>query len=299
MRGSATFTTAILVASALAAPRAVGPSAQRATVERHVFVRVTDAKSQPVSGLTPADFSIREDNVVREVLRVTPSPPPSHVALLVDDTAEAGPFLTDLRTALKAFAFGLAALPSPPSISVMTYAERPTTAVPFTSSDAALERGIVRLFPRTGGGAYLFDAIIEASQALRKMKAERPVVVAFVIDASPVFSTQRHTHVADALRDANASLWTVQLQRTGTDDSPSEQERARVVNDVTAWSGGLNVPILSGQGLERAFTTLSAALLGRYDVAYGRPEALIPPTRLAIESRNKALRLSAPRWPTP
>ena len=63
MRGSATFTTAILVASALAAPRAVGPSAQRATVERHVFVRVTDAKSQPVSGLTPADFSIREDNL--------------------------------------------------------------------------------------------------------------------------------------------------------------------------------------------------------------------------------------------
>jgi hypothetical protein len=290
----------VLIAGAsmvLAAATFVG--AQRATVERHVSVRVTDGKNQPVKGLTPADFTVREDDIVREVLRVGPATPPSHIALLVDDTSEISPLLTDLRTSLRRFAFSLTALPTPPSLGVMTYAERPTMAVPFTTSDAALEGGIQRIFPRQGAGAYLFDAIIESSQALRKLKAERPAIVAFVMDGSPVFSNQRHTHVADALRDANASLWTIQLQRTGADDSAAQQERARVVGEVTTWSGGLNVPILSGQALERAFETVAGAMLGRYDVTYGRPEALIPPTRLAVESRNKALRVSAPRWPAP
>ncbi|MCC7007908.1 MAG: VWA domain-containing protein [Acidobacteria bacterium] len=291
--------TTVLILAALAAPRAAGPAVQRATVERHVFVRVTDGKNQPVSGLSPADFTIREDGVAREVLRVAPAPPPTHVALLVDDTAGVQPVLTNLRAALKAFAFGLTGQPSPPAISIITYAERPTSLLPYTSSDAALERAIQRVIPRPGGGAYLFDAIAESAQALRKLGAVQPAIVAFVMDGSPVFSNQRHTDVANALRDAGASLWTIQLQRTGTDDGTAEQERARVVSDVTGWSGGLNVPILSGQALESAFATLSAAMLGRYDVTYGRPESLIPPTRLAVESRNKALRLSAPRWPAP
>jgi len=298
MRAYPVFAAAILMMSVTATPGAIRPD-QRATVERHVFVRVTDDKSQPVAGLTPADFIIREDDIAREVLRVAPTSPPTHVALLVDDTGDAGRFLNELRAAVKAFAFSLTALPSPPAVSLMTFAERPTLAVPFTSSDAALERGIQRLFPRPNSGAYLFDAILETSQALRKLKADRPVIVAFVNDASPAFSDQRHTQVADALRNAGASLWTVQLQRTAAMSSVNEQELARVVNEVTVWSGGMNLPVLSPQGLEGAFSTLSATILGRYDVTYGRPEALIPPTRLSVEGRNPSLRVGASRWPAP
>lgn len=296
---STVLVTVVGLATAVAVMAAAPRQAQRATVERHVYVRVTDAKAQPVAALTPADVIVREDTLAREILRVSAAPPPSHVALLIDDTAAIGPFISSLRAATTAFVFSLTALASPPAVSVITYAERPTTIVPFTSSDAALERGVQRVVPRPAGGAYLFDAIIETAQALRKMNAERPAVVAFVMDASPVFSNQRHTQVADALRQAHASLWTIQLQRTGSDDGTPEQERARVVSDVTAWSGGLNVPILSDQGIQRAFSTVAAAMLGRYDVVYGRPESLIPPTALEVQVRNKAWRVSAPRWPAP
>jgi hypothetical protein len=108
-----------------------------------------------------------------------------------------------------------------------------------------------------------------------------------------------HTGVADALREAGASLWTVTLQDSAPGRSLEVRERASVTGDVTSWSGGLNTRVLSPQGLAAAFSSTTAAMLGRLDVTYGRPAALIPPTRVTVELRDRALKLSAPRWPGP
>src|SRR5215213_1024800 len=75
-------------------------AAQRETVERHVFVGVTNSRGIPVTGLGAADFTVREDNVAREVLRVAPTSAPSHIALLVDNTEQVNPALLELRTGL-------------------------------------------------------------------------------------------------------------------------------------------------------------------------------------------------------
>ena len=53
---------------------ATGPTTPAAAqaIERQVIVSAVDADGQPVTGLTAADFVVREDGALREVLRVAP-----------------------------------------------------------------------------------------------------------------------------------------------------------------------------------------------------------------------------------
>jgi len=58
-----------VIVLALVAIRA--PLAQ--TLQRGIYTSVLDKDGNPVAGLTPADFIVREDNIAREVLRVEPA----------------------------------------------------------------------------------------------------------------------------------------------------------------------------------------------------------------------------------
>jgi hypothetical protein len=284
----------VLTATAILA---AGPfvGAQREITERHVYISVAGSKGAPPS-LTPKDIIVREDDVAREVIRVGPAPPPTHLVLLVDHTAEAQTFLQELRAGLIAVARQMSQLPTPPQMMLMSVAERPARLVDFTTSDIAIENAVKRIFPRPGSGAYFLDGVAEASAALGRAGAERPAILAFVMEASPEFSNRVHRSVADALEDAGASLWTITMQEPTPGLSLAARERASVVGDVTGWSGGMNTPVLSSNGLAGAFASTAAALLGRLDVTYGRPAALIPPSRLSVELRDRSLRVSAPRW---
>jgi hypothetical protein len=292
-RRTLSYTTAIAVLACGAAL-----TAQREIAQRHVYVRVTDAKGAPVTALTPADFVVREDDIAREVVRVDAAPPPTHLVLLVDNTNEVQQALIELRSSLTAVARQMNQLPSPPAMMLMTFAERPTRLVNFTTSDIAIENGVKKLFQRPGGGSYFLDAIIEATEALGRAKAERPVILAFVMDSSPEFSDRIYRNVDEALERAKTSLWTIQLQHTPGRPGSQARERETVIGDVTTWSGGMNKPVLSIQGVPAAFTDVANAILGRLDVTYGRPASLVPPKRLSVEARDKSLKLSAPRWAT-
>ncbi len=285
----------ILTAIAMLASNA-GTDAQREMTERHVYLTVAGGNGASVPALTPKDVIVREDGVAREVLRIGPAPPPTHLVLLVDNTAEAQSILQELRAGLIGVARQMNQLPEPPAMMLMTTAERPTRVVDFTTSDIAIENSVKRLFPRPGSGSYFLDGVVEAGAALRRASAARPAILAVVLERSPEFSNRVHMSVADALEDANASLWTITLQDAVPGRSLDARERASVLGDVTSWSGGMNTPVLSPQGLAGAFSSTVAALLGRIDVTYGRPASLVPPSRLTVELRDRSLRATAPRW---
>jgi hypothetical protein len=262
--------------------------------ERHVYVGVTRSNGEPVPNLGVADFTVREDDRPREVLRVTPAPPPSHIAILVDTSAAAQNIIPSIRDAVSRFVQSLSTLDTPPSLSVVTFGERPTVESPFTTSLPMTARGVVALNARPNSGAYFLEAVLETADTLKKLdpKPMQPAIVALTIDASQEFSTLRAETVADALKASGASLWTVSLGAGGGE----HRERARVIGDVTRDSGGMNRSTLAETGLDAAFRAIAAAILGRYDVVYGRPDALLPPSRLNVEVRDRGWRVSAPRW---
>jgi len=271
------------------------PSVQREAREHHVYVGVATSKGVPVPGLGPADFIVREDNQTREVVRVTPAPPPSHLALLVDTSAAAESVIPEIRDALSRFVQTFADVNGAPAMSVVTFGERPAVAAPFSTSLPLTARAIVSVFARPQSGAYLLDAIVETATTLKKTQPApvQPAIVAFTVDAGTEFSDLRAEHVASALKESGASLWTVALG-TGGDEN---RERARVAGDVTRDSGGMNRPTLSRSGIDGAMAFIASAILTRYDVVYGRGESLVPPAKLSVEGRDRSWRLTAPRWP--
>jgi len=270
---------------------------QRLTRDRGVVVSTVLASGAPATGLSAADFIVREDGVPREVIRVGPAPPPSHVLLLVDDSNSMQFRIAFLRSALAKFIPQMAALNPAPQLSLMTFGERPTRRVAFTANAASVEQAAKRLFPISGAGAYFLQGIVEACQDLRKRAAPSPVIVAFVAEASPEFSNDSRKQVAAALESAGASLWVVALQETSNADrSPEGYERAAVLGDVTVLSGGMTRMILGDQSIEPAFGGLASLLTSRTLVFYGRPESTIPPASIEVTTKRPDVRVIASRW---
>jgi hypothetical protein len=271
---------------------------QRERREQHVYVAVTKGDDAPVVDLKPADFTVREDGLAREVLRATPGGgAPTHVTLLVDDGELAQRAVSDLRIALTSFVKKMFSSTEGMQMAYWTFGERPTRQVDYTNSAATIEKSVGRLFHRTGAGSYFMEAVQEACKDIRKREAQRPVIVAFVVERGPEFSSSIHGAVEDSLKAVGASLWTIVLQEGAQSlGTPELRERAIVLGDSTRDSGGENKTVLSSQALENAFLARAAILTSRYDVVYGRPEALIPPTKMEIDVKRQDVRVMAPRW---
>ena len=285
------------VVAALLGAAALTSADQRENRERGILVSVTTSADAPVTDMAAADFVVRENGVAREVVRVSPAPPPSHVVLLVDDSQALQANVPYIRPALTMAIGRFAALTPGPQMALYTFGERPTRRVDFTPNPDQILDTVKRLFPLTGSGAYFLQAITDVCRDLRKREAASPVIVAFVAEAGPEFSSELHSQIADALRGAGASLWAVTLQQGAqSPNAPAIRERSAVLGDVVAHSGGVNKVILSGQSIENGFKTITTMIDSRYLVTYGRPDSMIPPEKIEVTSRRRDVRVRASRW---
>jgi hypothetical protein len=288
--------TLAVVLTTLALAASATTLAQRETRERHVFVSVTDHNNAPVSGLTTADFAVREDNVAREVLRVDPATDPMQIVLLIDDSEAITPVVQDLRLALKSFARDVVGASQDSQMSLITFGERPTKRTPFTSTLSILENGFGHIFGTTGSGAYFMDGIKDACKALKAQDATRPVIVAFVDEGGPEFSAGPKEITEDLVKESGASFWAVVDETRAPGSTFEDQNRTYVIADSTTKSGGLRDTILGRMALDATFKRLAARLTHEYRVTYSRPESLIPPQRLDVKLKRDGLKALAPSW---
>jgi hypothetical protein len=295
------WTVPLLIAALIATWVSSGVLAeQRQTREQHAFVTVLDANDAPITNLSPDAFLVREDGIAREVLRVAPAAPPSHLVMLVDDSQVTDGLQVDLRLGLKTFFAELPPASPGPITRLSTFGDRPTVLVEFTTTPSAVVTAVDRVFPRAGAGSTFLQAIVDTARTLKTRQAVRPVIVAFVAEAGIEFSDDKHQQIEQTLQAVGASLWTVVLEdRRGQNMSEANRERSIVLGDVLRHSGGYNKTVLSRQGIELGFKTIAGAIKGQLDVTYGRTESLIPPNNVEVTLKQDRGRVLSSEWIRP
>jgi Ca-activated chloride channel family protein len=266
-------------ALALATACAVPAFLHAQTKPTEIYVSVVDSKGDPVTGLTAADFRVREDNTAREVLSAAQATEPLTVAFLVDDSQATQPGTQMIREAVDTF---ITALQGHADISLSTFGERPTLLVDYTNDTAKLKAAAKRIFPRQGAGAYLTEAIREVSRGFQKREAKRPVIVVLAIDDEPEFSNLHYEQVLDELAKGRAALHVVALGGPNASLSDEMRNRNQVIALGTERTGGRRDNVLALTAAAPKMKQLADELLKQYVVTYSRPQQLIPPEKIEV-----------------
>jgi hypothetical protein len=254
--------------------------------ERVLYVSIVDrATRQPVPGLGPDAFVVREDGARREVLRVTRATSPMPTAIVVDNSQAMAPSIADLRRGLTAFVNSLEGIGP---TTIVTVADRPTIVQGYTTSKAELTAATGRLFHSPNSGATLLDAITEVASGLARRESDRAAIVA-VTGEYIDFSHRNDLLVLDELRASGAQLHAVVLLGPGGPWSSDEARyRATVLDRGPRDSGGVRIDVLTSMSFEPRLAELAAMLVSQYRVVYARPESLIVPEKVEVSAARPA-----------
>lgn len=289
------LSASLLVLFALASPLsfqdpAARPSASDART-RDVYVSVLDQKDKPVTGLTAADFVVREDGVAREVLKAAAATAPMQIMVLIDNSQASATSIAPMRDGLTLF---VDKLRGKAEIGFVTVGERSTSLVEYTTDTDKLKKGIGRIFSRPGSGAYLLDGIVDVSKGLQKRNAARPVIVAITIEGIEYSNLQYQT-VLKQLYASGATLHVLAVGAPIPAQTDELRNRNMVLAEGTDRTGGRRDQLLAVTSITEALGRMADELLNQYVVTYGHPDALIPPEKLQVTVKHPGLTVHAPK----
>ena len=278
----------VLLTGSIAVP---APPAVAQAQEQQIYISVLDQNERMVADLTVDDFIVREDGVLREVLRVQRATNPMQVALLVDNSAASAPYLRDLRDGLGEFVKRIGG--SDHEVAVITFGDRPTIVEEYTWSVIALQQAVGKIFPRPGGGSLLLDAIYDAGRGLQLRAAARPVIVAVTTEGVE-YSNRPYQAVLRTIRNAGATFHAVVMTASGPsfDNGRSGQGsrfRDIVLERGTTQTGGRLIRLQAGQFFRESMEAVAEELLSQYLLVYARPEMLVPPEKFELLTTRPSL----------
>jgi VWFA-related protein len=287
MRALLRTTLALLALAAVTAggPASLPASAQGANRDRTLFVSAVDAKGEPVEALDAGAFVVREDGVRREVLRVSRANEPIDVAILIDNSTAIRDEITRFRAALSTFVTRMA---PGNKVALVALADRPTIFVDYTDDPQKLADGIGRVFPMPQSGMTLIDAVAEVTQGLVRRETPRAVIVPIITDGTE-FTNRYAAPTVKALVDARVAMHAVTVGQFQYSDEQGIRERLRLLEDGPRQTGGQRVALLNATGLEGALSRVARELLSQYKVVYSRPDSLVTPSKVTVESGRRGV----------
>jgi Ca-activated chloride channel homolog len=267
--------SALALATACALPLIVSAQAK----PTDVYVSVVDSKGEPVTGLAAEDFRVREDGTAREVLKAGAATEPLSVAFVVDDSQATQPAIQMIREAMETF---IKTLDGKAEIALVTFGDRPTIVVDYTTDQKKLLDGSHRVFPRSDAGGNLLDTLVEVSKGMQKRKPKRPIIAVLMLDNGIEFSNRYYEQVLEEVDKAGATLHVVAIGQPSSNLTDEVRNRNQVVALGTERTGGRRDHVLALTAAAPAMKRVAADLLNQYVVTYARPETLIPPQKIEV-----------------
>jgi VWFA-related protein len=269
-------TAALLAACPLAASLAAAQQVPTFTASvEAVYVDVFVTRDgRPVTGLTAADFEVRDNGVKQDVTLASLDEVPIVAVMVFDASASlAGARLDDLRTAGRAL---LAGLRAQDQAMLVTFSHELRIAVPTGADRSTLERALDALVPR--GHTALWDALYAGLKL--PVAQGRPLVVLFT-DGRDDLSWLTPEQVLDVARESNALVHVVaivpqaeQVIVPGASGSfrtellPVEPPRLRALRAVAEATGGRLWSASASAQLGPTFVGVLAEMQSRYLLSY-------------------------------
>lgn len=291
------FLSALMIAGLGLAPALAG-ARQQST--RTVYVTAVDGKGAPVPDLTPADFVLKEDGKVREIVTAGIATTPMQVVLMLDD---GGLALGGIREGAAAF---LEKVQGKAEVAIITIGGRNLTAVEFTNDIQALYQGVNRVLARGTKGAYLLDGLLEVSRVFEQRKASRPVIVMIATEGEE-FSNVKADMVLEALQRSGARMYYIGIgtpvtagyqppyaaDRAGDSTQDEAGRRNAVLGAGPQRSGGRSEQSLQPTGIPVWMKQFADELIGQYAVVYRTSDPKAG-AKLSVEVKRKGVKVRAP-----
>ena len=179
------------------------------------------------------------------------------LAILVDTSQAMRPHVQDVRAGLRSFVRQMQATHE---IAIVEFGERPAVLTDYTTDPVRLQRGVERVFARSGAGAYTLDAIVETSKGLRNREGTDPAIVVITAEG-PEFSDRYHRDVVDELKTTGATLHALVLSARNSslrDSGAREREFALALGAER--TGGTREHLLSSLAIDSRLRELAARL---------------------------------------
>jgi Ca-activated chloride channel family protein len=170
-----------------------------------VYASVTDSRGAAISGLTQADFELRENGELQQISNFAAGEFPLSVAVAIDRSfSMTGTRLSLARSAAHAF---LEELRPKDEAMILAVGSEVEVAAPLSTNRAALRDAINRLdaFGTTG----LHDAIIRAIDEVQPAKGRRALVL--LSDGNDRYSKASAADALDRARAADVMIFPVAL----------------------------------------------------------------------------------------
>ncbi len=286
MRAASARVVLMLTALWVAAPLAQEDTAR-------IYVTVVDKSGKPMRGLTAADFSVAENDVVKTVISVEPATEPLSVALLVDRFGQDANYgVITVRAAIAAMIKPLLASHPETEVSITTIDPAAVPQIAFTNTPMRFTNFINHVVTGVEQSVVL-NGVEMAALSMREAKHRRRAIMAIFAGYKVDASSGDGTRLADVLRNSGASLWT--LEGRSSFSSPAIAPiRDQALYMAVPISGGMASTVSAGAGIENQARRLSDALVAQYVVTYGVPS--VSSNKRTVAVSRKDAKVAAPVW---
>jgi Ca-activated chloride channel family protein len=253
-----------LVAAAVASLAAAGPQFTSGVNVVEVYATVTDARGEPVTGLTRADFVVRENGQAQEISTFAAGEFPLSVALALDRSfSMGGERLALAKSGARVFLGELRPEDKSMLIAVGSQVE---IVAPLSADRAAQFEVVSRLdaFGTTG----LYDSIVTAIDAIQQASGRRVLVL--LSDGADRYSTATADEAIQHARRSDVLVYPVALGR----------ERPPVFAELATLTGGRSSYLREPKALAETLRGIARELRHQYLIGYS-------PSRPIVAGRNE------------